>query len=100
MISSLVVVGSSRRPAGCAPRTEGYSGDGPSSPGGNGMLGDGARALRLERDRTPRALPDVFRLREGPPVSQVDPAMPSESNQAKTGLQGSVQAKNGNPSRP
>jgi len=58
------------------------------------MLGDGARALRLERDRTPRALPDVFCLREGPPVSQVDPAMPSESDQAKIGLQGSVQAKN------
>ena len=50
--------------------------DGPSYPGGNSMLGDGARALRLERDRTPRALPDVFCLREGPPASQVDPALP------------------------
>ena len=42
---------------------------------------DGARALRLERAWTPRARPDVFRLREGPPVSQVDPAMPSFEKQ-------------------
>ena len=43
---------------------------------GTECLGDGTRALCLEGDWTPRALPDVFCLREGPPVSQVDPAMP------------------------
>ena len=51
------------------------------------MLGDGARALCLERDRTPRGLPDVVLLREGPLASQVDPAMPSGSDKANTGLQ-------------
>ena len=52
------------------------------------MLGDGARALHLERAWTPRARPVVLRLREGPPVSQVDPTIPSDNDRAKTGPQG------------
>jgi site-specific DNA-cytosine methylase len=53
------------------------------------MLGDGARAPHLERAWTPRARPDVLHLREGPPVSQVDPTMPSDCDRANTGPQGS-----------
>ena len=62
------------------------------------MLGDGDRALRLERDRAPRGLPDVVRLRVGQLATQVVPAMPSERDQSKKGVQGCSEAKIGNPS--
>ena len=71
------------RPSGSAPHTQGYCGDGSVSPGGNRMLRDGVRALRLEQDRPPRVLSNGVHLREGRKVSQVDPAMPSDSNQAR-----------------
>ena len=58
-------------PAGSAPHTQGYSGDGPSSPGGKNALG-----LRGH-------------VQMGPPVPQVDPTMPSDNDGAKTGPQGS-----------